>query len=253
MAEPFVLLQLSDPHLGGTWGGPGDTYELLADTVGWIRSHGPAPDAVLVSGDLADHASDEEYERLHELLEPLAAPIYALPGNHDDRAAMRRHFGLPGTADEPIVASFDLGPLRLVVADSTRPGEDPGELDGERLARLGETLAAGRDQPTVLAMHHPPLVTGLPAWDRMLLPPADRLALGAIVEASPQVLRIVAGHLHRPLAGTLAGRAVLVAPSTYVQFDLDFGLSLSRTEERPGYLLHVLVDGELISSVQSIP
>jgi len=252
MAQPFVLLQLSDLHLGGAWG-VGDPSERLADTVSWIRAHGPSPDAVVVSGDLADHATDEEYEVVRELLEPLATPIYVVAGNHDDRAALRRHFGFPGSSAEPVQAAFDLGPLRLVVVDSSRPGEDAGELDGERLAWLESTLAAAPGQPTVLAMHHPPLVTGIAAWDQMLISPSDRLALAGIVEANPQLLRIVAGHVHRVLAGALGGCSVLAAPSTYVQVELDSDLNITLTSERPGYVLHALVDGALVSSVQSIP
>ena len=252
MTRPFVLVQLSDPHLGATWGGDGDTYELLRETVEWARTHGPAPDAVLVTGDLADHATDDEYTRFRELVEPLGAPLHVLPGNHDDRTAMRRHFGLEGAADEPIQAACDLGPLRLVVVDSTRPGEDAGELGAERLAWLETTLAASPDRPTIVAMHHPPLATGFPGWDRMLFESSDRRALAAVVEASPQVRLIVAGHVHRALTGTLAGRSVLAAPSTYVQAELGAGPKVVLTSERPGYVLHSVADGEIVSSVHGL-
>jgi 3',5'-cyclic AMP phosphodiesterase CpdA len=57
------------------------------------------------------------------------------------------------------VLSVDLGPLRLVVLDSTIPDEDPGALDGERLAWLEAELAAAPEQLTLIAMHHPPLIT----------------------------------------------------------------------------------------------
>jgi 3',5'-cyclic-AMP phosphodiesterase len=97
-----------------------------------------------------------------------------LPGNHDDRRALHRHFGGPGAAGEPVQHSVDLGPLRLVVLDTTRPGEDPGALDAERLDWLDAELAAAPRLPTLLAMHHPPLVTGVPAWDELGLPVADR-------------------------------------------------------------------------------
>jgi 3',5'-cyclic AMP phosphodiesterase CpdA len=93
----------------------------------------PKPDAVLVSGDLTDHATDGEYEQVRELLVPLDARLYVLPGNHDDRRALHRHFGVLGADGEPVQYSVDLGPLRLVVLDTTRPGEDPGALDAERL------------------------------------------------------------------------------------------------------------------------
>src|ERR1700744_1450071 len=115
MSKPFVVLQLSVLHLGGTWPGDADPGARLAHAVTWIRAHGPQADAVLVTGDLADHATDEEYAAVRALLEPLAAPLYVLPGNHDDRAALRRNCELPGDAAAPINDTFDLGPLRLVV------------------------------------------------------------------------------------------------------------------------------------------
>jgi 3',5'-cyclic AMP phosphodiesterase CpdA len=124
MSRPFLLVQLSDPHIGADWA-EGDPAARLAAAVESVRALGHL-DAVLVSGDLADHASDAEYELVQELLAPLGAPLYVLAGNHDDRRALHRHFGVPGADGEPAQYSADLGPVRLVVLDSTRPGEDPG-------------------------------------------------------------------------------------------------------------------------------
>jgi 3',5'-cyclic-AMP phosphodiesterase len=147
----------------------------------------------------------------------------------------------------------DLGDLRLVIADTTRPGENPGALDEERLSWLDAELAAHPGTPTVLAMHHPPLFTGIPPLDAIGLPAEDRRALGAVVERHPQVLRIVAGHMHRTIAGELGGRAVLAAPSTYMQARLDLHSGELKLLPAPiGYVLHVLRDGELISHVQTI-
>jgi 3',5'-cyclic-AMP phosphodiesterase len=135
MTSPFLVVQLSDPHIGADWA-DGDPVAALAAAVESVRAIGQPPDAVLVTGDLADGATDAEYARVRELLAPLRAPTYVLPGNHDDRAALRRHFGLPGAGAEPIHYAVDLGPARLVMLDSTIPGEDPGALDGEQFAWL---------------------------------------------------------------------------------------------------------------------
>jgi Icc protein len=208
---------------------------------------------VLVSGDLAENAADAEYEQVLELLAPLQAPIFVLPGNHDDRTALRRHFAVPGTNDEPVQYSADLGPLRLVVVDTTRPGENPGALDEERLTWLDHELAAAPGQPTVLAMHHPPLVTGIPPLDDIGLPAPDRRALSVVVERHPQVKRIVAGHMHRPIAAELAGRTVLAVPSTYMQARFDLrSQELQLAPDPAGFALHVLRDGEMISHVQTV-
>jgi 3',5'-cyclic-AMP phosphodiesterase len=252
LSRPFLLAQLSDSHLGADWG-DGDPVATLADTVAAVRALEPAPDAVLISGDLVDHAADAEYEQLRELVSRIEAPLYVLPGNHDGRTALRRQFGLPGRDDDPIQYVADLGPLRLVVLDTVRPGEDGGELDADRLGWLEAALADAPETPTVLALHHPPLTTGIPAFDEIGLPPADQRALGNVVERHPQVRRIVAGHMHLAAAADLHGRNVLVAPSTYVQARLDFTAEeVPLTADPPGFVVHVLLDGELGSYVQSV-
>jgi len=208
---------------------------------------------VLISGDLAEHGAAEEYDLVQELVGRLGAPLHVLPGNHDDRAALRRRFGLPGADAEPVQYAVELGPLRLVVLDGTRPGEDRGELDADRLAWLEATLAAASDVPTLLALHHPPVVIGIPAFDEIGLPPSDRQALGEVVARHPQVRRIVAGHVHRAVYAELAGRSVLAAPSTYVQALLDLGGEEIRFSDDPaGFVVHALLDGELVSHIQPV-
>lgn len=253
MGRPFLLAQLSDPHIGAGWG-YGDPVAGFAAVVEAVRALPQQPDAVLVSGDLADHAADAEYEQTREILGLIDAPAYVLPGNHDDRDALRRHFGVPGAGGEPVQYSVDLGPLRLIVLDTTRPGEDPGALDSTRLEWLESELAAAPTSPTLIAMHHPPLVTGVRGWDDFGLPPADRAALGEVVGCHPQVRRLVAAHVHRSMTGELAGRPVLTVPSTYVQARPDFvSGAIDWTNEPAGFALHTLLDGELISHIQPVP
>jgi 3',5'-cyclic AMP phosphodiesterase CpdA len=251
MASPFLLVQLSDPHVGATWGGP-DPVGRLAAAVEAVRRLDARPGAVVVTGDLAEHGADAEYGLAHEALERLDVPVHVLPGNHDDRAALRRGFGLPSETAAVRYAA-DVGPLRLVCVDSTRPGEDGGELDAAELGWLDETLGAEPTRPTLLAMHHPPITTGTPAWDGIGIPAADRLALGAVLGRHPQVLGVAAGHLHRAIVAAIAGRAVVVAPSTYVQARLDLGATaIALGPDPPGFVVHALVDGELTSHVQPV-
>lgn len=250
MVRSILLAQLSDPHIGADWG-VGDPVAGLGAAVAAVCALPRQPDAVLISGDLAEHATDAEYEQVCELLAPLQASLYVLPGNHDDRRALHRHFGVPGASGEPVQYSVDLGPMRLVVLDTTRPGEAPGALDAERLDWLDAELATVPDLPTLLAMHHAPVVTGMPAFDDFGLPAADREALAEVVHRHRQVRRIVAGHLHRMIAADLAGCAVLTMPSTYVQFRL-FGSEDELATDPAGFAVHTVVDGELISHVQPV-
>jgi Icc protein len=252
MTRPFLLAQLSDPHIGADWG-DGDPVARFAAAVETVRAMRAPPHAVLVSGDLAEHATDAEYEQVKELLGRLEAPLYVLPGNHDDRRQLHRHFGVPGAGGEPVQYAVDLGAFRLVVLDTTRPGEDPGALDAARLEWLDAELAAAPELPTLVAMHHPPVVTGVPAWDELGLPAADRSALAAVISRHCQVRRLVAGHVHRVITGDLAGRPVLTVPSTLIQARLNIGShEIELVREPAGFALHAMVDGELVSHVQPV-
>jgi 3',5'-cyclic AMP phosphodiesterase CpdA len=226
----------------------------LATAVASIRGLRPVPDALLLTGDLADNQADSEYVQVLASLEGIDAPRYALPGNHDDRDALRRHFGLPGESGTPVQYAVELDALRILMLDSTRPGADDGEFDAGRLAWLADALAAGDRTPTLLAMHHPPLLTHMPAFDALALAAEDRAALADVVRRHRNVTLIVAGHVHRAISGELAGRRVLSAPSTYTGFALDFlAERIDAVNSPPGYVVHVLHDGQLASHVHLLP
>jgi Icc protein len=251
LSRPFLLAQISDPHLGEPPIGGAKPKKCLREVIAAIEALPDRVDAVLVTGDLAEHADPEEYALAAELIGALGAPFHVLPGNKDDRATMRRAFDLPGGADAPLDYAVDLGPLRLVVVDSTIPGEDRGGFEPAQLEWLDATLADAPEQPTIVAMHQPPLVTGMADWDGVIMTAADRAALAAVIGRHPQVRAIVGGHLHRVSASALAGRPVVVAPSTFVQARPDYGREKIKLRDNfRGFLLHVLSEGELSTQVE---
>ncbi|HEY2052930.1 MAG TPA: phosphodiesterase [Solirubrobacterales bacterium] len=251
MSRPFILAQISDPHLGEPPIAGVKTKKSLREVVAAIEALPNPVDAILVTGDLAEHAKPAEYALATATIGRLGVPVHVLPGNHDDRATMREAFDLPGEAHAPLDYAVDLGPLRLVVIDSTIPGEDRGGFEPRQLEWLETELASAPEQPTIVAMHQPPLTTGIPEWDGVNLPVADREALAAVIERHHQVRAIVGGHLHRIAAASLAGRPVIVAPSTFVQARPDFETEKVKLRGLfRGFVLHVLRDGELSTQVE---
>jgi Icc protein len=252
-SKPFLLLQISDPHIGADWAGA-DPDECVLRAVESILDLADRPDALLVSGDLTQNGAPDEYRRLRDLLAPLDLEPHVLPGNHDLRGPMREAFGLPGTGGEPASHVVDLGPLRLVCLDSTIPGAEGGALDEGRVEWLDRALDTDREKPTVIAMHHPPLRTEIPTFERIGLDPQGRAALAEVLVRHCQVVRVVAGHVHRAIVAELAGRAVLTVPSTYMQAALDFTApKLQMQDDPPGYAIHALRDGSLASHLQPVP
>jgi 3',5'-cyclic AMP phosphodiesterase CpdA len=251
MPKPVLLVQLSDLHIGANENGF-DPVPHLEAVIEAVRSLPNRPDAVLVSGDLTDGGSEAGYRVARELLERLEAPLHVLPGNHDDRGRLRAAFGLPGEGDEPIRYSVDVGELRLVVFDSNVADQDPGRYDAEQLSWLDGELGAEPERPTLLALHHPPLATGIEEWDEINLEPEQRPLLAEVVGRHPQLRAIVGGHLHRVAASSLAGVPVIAVPSTYLQARPDFETEGVELVPRPGFALHALRGGELASQVESV-
>jgi 3',5'-cyclic AMP phosphodiesterase CpdA len=242
-----ILVQLSDPHVrvpGKLAYGRVDTSAFFAQAIAAVNRLERPADAVVVSGDLTDRAMAEEYAHLARLLGPLACPVYLMPGNHDDGAALRaafaRHDYLRQSPGDRLYWAVDLGGLRLVALDSTVPRAPHGELEQEQLDWLERTLAAAPATPTLVAMHHPPFATRIGHMDDMgLLHGAD--ALASIIARHPQVERVIAGHLHRAIQCRFGGTIAMTAPSTAHQVALDLapGAAATFTFEPPGFLLHV--------------
>jgi 3',5'-cyclic AMP phosphodiesterase CpdA len=232
-----MLAQLSDPHIRL---GDEAPDRALAAAVAAVAALDPAPDAVLVSGDLADTGDPREYARVRELLAPLPMPYHVLPGNHDDVPELEKVFG-------PAEYAVDAGDLRLVTVDSTIPG---GPGDGRiPLDRLEAQLDGG-GKPTIVAMHHAPLVTGVAAMDALGVPNEDRAALAELLQRHPEVKRIVTGHLQRTIVGAVGGVPIFTCPGVHLQLELDFrGNEIDTNDDPPGYALHLLLGGEVTSHV----
>src|SRR6266849_1276659 len=94
-AKPVLIAQISDLHIkppGVPAYGRVDTARALERCVAALNAFTPKPELVVISGDLADRPTAEEYQHLKRLLKPLELPFVSIPGNHDSRELMRAAF-----------------------------------------------------------------------------------------------------------------------------------------------------------------
>jgi 3',5'-cyclic-AMP phosphodiesterase len=254
--SPATLVQLSDLHLRAGEGDDGPAARLRR-AVRRVAALRPQPSAVLLSGDVADTPSSAAYEQAHELLAPLGLPVHAIPGNHDDRDLLRARFGpTPAPAGAPVRFAVSCGGLRVVCCDSTLLGADGGAFDAEQRCWLERTLGEQPATPTLLALHHPPVLTGVAVMDAIALAAPDRVALEALLGGHPQVRAITCGHVHTAMTSSFAGRPLLICPSTNSGLRLDLSaredISFSTSEQPLGFAVHVLVDGRVLSYTQPV-
>lgn len=234
----MLVAHLSDPHLvtGPLAGEPAAALQRAL-----ARALAFAPDCVVITGDLADHADPAEYAILRELIAPYPVPIHLVTGNHDSAAALADAFAgtvhLGGGSSAHYAVEY---PEATVIAlDSAVPDSPAGSLGAAQLAWLADTLSARPSVPAFIALHHPPIAAGLPYMDAINLRDADELA--AVVSRHAHVARVLTGHLHRPVTAAFVGTVLTGAPSTYRQLNLDLRTDgIAFAAEPPAFLLHLV-------------
>ncbi len=219
-----TIVHLSDPHFlagGARLGGRFDVERNFERMLAAMTAAAPEPDAIVITGDLADLGEPDAYRRLKGMLEPVAAqlgaPLIWVAGNHDERAALRAELlGLDPTED-PVTGMWDLGGLRLIALDTSIPGWHHGNLDAAQLDWLAAELATPAPHGTLLALHHPPLPCHVPLFGILELQNQDAFAA---VLADSDVRGILAGHLHFSAHGVFAGIPVHVASASCYTMNL---------------------------------
>jgi 3',5'-cyclic AMP phosphodiesterase CpdA len=240
----MLIAQITDCHVkrdGRLAFGAVDAAGMLERAVAKLNDLDPQPDVVLATGDLVDAGDADEYRRLRAILGRLRARLLLLPGNHDLRAPLRAAFpdhGYLAGPDGSCCYVDERGPVRLVALDSIEEGRVGGVFDMRRIAWLDATLAARPDAPTLVFTHHPPFATGIDHIDEHGL--AGGEALAAVVARHRQVVRVVAGHVHRSMSVAWGGTLCTTCPSTAYLFALDLATDTPAfwTDEPPGFQLH---------------
>jgi 3',5'-cyclic-AMP phosphodiesterase len=248
-----VLLHLSDTHLrahGARLYGSVDAESFLARALRAIEQSGVRPDALVFTGDLADHGEADAYARIRAMVEPLAerldAAVVWVMGNHDDRAAFREGL-LDSTGAAAVDRSDELDGLRIVTLDTTVPGAHHGEISDAQLDWLRAELATPAPLGTILALHHPPVPSVLDLAATVELRDQSRLA--EVLRGS-DVRAIIGGHLHYSTFATFAGIPVSVASATCYTQDLTVPVGGTRPRDgAQGFNLVHIYDDTIVHSV----
>ena len=203
----FTVLHLSDVHAteSGELYGAVDGLARLCSVGEYAVEAGITPEVVIITGDLVQRDNPRAYiafEAARRRLElQLGAPVLTVLGNHDDPVAARtlsghehRHFDVSYIED-----------FRIIRLDS-----HTGSLGQRQLAWLAETIRTPHGRGTIVAIHHAPLDSPLPALRKQGLRDADDLLR---VLRGSDVRAVLAGHFHHPLSATADGIPVFVGPS----------------------------------------
>ncbi|MCT9075550.1 phosphodiesterase [Streptomyces fulvoviolaceus] len=244
----LVLAHISDLHLDGSARAT-ERAERVRDRLWGLPGR---VDALLVTGDIADHGTETEYEEaarilgLHDGGAPF--PVLTCPGNHDSRAPYRKALLGHPAADGPVnsVQVFDDG--AVLMCDSSIPGSDDGALDEETYDWIEATLdELDGSLPTLLAFHHPPVALHHPLPDSYRLDRPDRLA--ALLGRRPEIAGLITGHAHTPAATAFAGRPLVVGPGVTWTLRLPWeGEQVADRDAPVGLAFHVLDDEGRLTS-----
>lgn len=253
----MLIAHLSDPHLCPE----GQLYQTVVDTLprfveALAQAAAFAPDLLILSGDVTEYGDAESYAIARDLLAQLHCPVLAIPGNHDDPEAFRSGLsGLPNLIPHSAIGPLNAiaeGPVRVVGLDVTVPGDHHGEVTPQLAAWLDATLRAQPDQPTLIAMHQPPFATGMGYIDEYRCFGEELLA--NVLKRHPQVMQVLAGHVHRFTQTSFAGRPALTAPAIATSLALRLAPDAKPASftEPPGMLLHLWRDGRLVTHLQAV-
>lgn len=241
----LVLAQISDLHLDGTT----RATERAERVMEHLRALPGPLDALLVTGDIADHGAESEYEEAARILFTDAPwPVLTCPGNHDARGPYRTALlgesasASPHSSGAAVNRAHRVGDTEVLMLDSSLPGSDEGLFDEETYTWLKDRLALlGGERPVLLSFHHHPVRMHHPRLDTWRLRAPEPLA--ALVTSHPEVVGLIIGHAHTPAATTFAGRPLIVGPGVVSTLRLLWeGEGLVDLDAPAGFAFHVLDD-----------
>lgn len=248
---PLLIAQISDLHLFADerqdllgW----NTWESLEVILQRLMSCNPLPEMILLTGDLSQDETEGAYRRVIQRLAPLGIPTYWLPGNHDHVPTMERVLNEPPIYADKII---ERGGWKFLLLNTNVPGQVHGVLTGASLQWLKTQLSqTPTDQPTLIALHHPPFLVGSPWLDKSGL--QNTAAFLEIIDRFPQVRLVLFGHIHQEFEHRRQAVTYLSTPSTCIQF-MPKSTNFALDDARPGFrMLKLYRDGQFETMIHRV-
>ncbi|WP_328891358.1 metallophosphoesterase [Streptomyces sp. NBC_00316] len=239
----MLLAHISDLHLDGSERATRRATRVMDH----LRALPRPVDALLVTGDIADHGEEAEYEEAARILDS-PFPVLACPGNHDVRQAYGKVLLGESPDGGPVNRVHHISGTAVLMCDSTIPGRDEGRLDARTLAWIDATLTGlPEDRPALIAFHQPPVELHHPLPDSGRLEQPEQLA--ALLDAHPQVVAVLTGHAHTAAASTFAARPLIVGPAVTWTLRMPWeGDDAADRDQPPGLAFHVLGDDRRLTT-----
>lgn len=157
----------------------------------------------IITGDISQNGSNPGYKIAQEYIsqiESLGGPVLPAMGNVDNKTRFRENllnkYDMESETD--CYYSKIVDGIKVIVLDSQDPGEHTGKLGNEQLNWL-ETELAINNEPTIIALHHPPFKLHLPnGGSHRVFEQTSMERFQKIVKKSNNVA-VLCGHLHQSL------------------------------------------------------
>ena len=239
------IVHLADFHLQAS---PAKTvngvvpHANLAQAVAVIRRQVPAPDLIVLGGDLLENGEHGAYQPVLDVFKDLPAPVHLALGNHDSLADFRKTAQPARAPDFPGYYSFDLKGVHFVILYSGGTGKGFGRLDEKQLLWLAEDLHRSSLKPVLIFLHHPPFDLGIEWLDKLKLVNAEGF-WEIIPPYAQNILGVFVSHVH--LQYTCQRRGVLAASCPAVGWQYSANTDTAKatlSDELPGFNLIDVTD-----------
>jgi len=211
----FQLVHFTDPHLFGDpsralRGVP--TLPALRAVLAAAREHIEASEAILATGDLVQDDAGG-YQHFRDEFGRLGRPVLCVPGNHDIVPAMQRELAAPPFQ---LGGTCDMHNWRVILLDSSVPGETSGCIEPAALAWLQQALEHAGGRHVLVCLHHHPIPMHSRWLDTVGLTNGDEFT--ALLQRHPAIRAVLFGHVHQDFDRKVNGLRMIATPSTCSQF-----------------------------------